>query len=186
MDLSACVWCSQRSVKCSISLRGKGGGEVSTKRKRNEDGKGKGKAREEDRDDLAGNAEAGEGEVVEDEERVVKKARVQGELEDDKVRESLEEVPIQIPRKAAPPATINDLVSSIQELVMVCRDGFAEVREARIWRKIGEQRETESELRRGIGCLDFRCKVENLKCKKIFCATLKEEFDFIICFGFFC
>jgi hypothetical protein len=81
-------------------------------------------------DNLAGDAEAGEGEVFEGEERVVKKARIQGELEDDEVRGSSEEVPLQVPRKAAPPATVNDLVSSIQELVTVCRDGFADVREA--------------------------------------------------------
>jgi hypothetical protein len=120
-----------RSMKCSILLRGKGGGEVGVKRKRSE--KGKGKAREEDCDDLAWDhvpeVVAEEGEVIEGEERVAKKPRVQGELEDDEVRGSSEEVPLQVPRRAAPPATVNDLVSSVQELITVCRDGFAEVRQ---------------------------------------------------------
>jgi hypothetical protein len=131
IDLGACVWCSQWSMKCSISLRGKGSGEGAGKRKRSEDGKGKGKAIEEDWDDLAGNGGPDPiGEVSEGEERSAKRVRVQGELKDDKVRGSSEEVPLQVPRKAVPPATVNDLVSSIQELVTVCRDGFAEVREA--------------------------------------------------------
>jgi hypothetical protein len=136
INLGACVWCSQQSVKHSILLHGKGNGEGTGKRKQNEDSKGKGKAREEDCDDVAGNgaadpiAEVGEGKVSEDEERLAKRVKVQGELEDDEVRGSSEEVPLQAPRKAAPPSTVNDFVSTVQELITVCRDGFAEVRDA--------------------------------------------------------
>ena len=63
VDLGACVWCQERSVRCSISQRGRAGKTSGEKRKRSE--KGKEKAEQTSDEDESS-----------DEEPLVKKARV--------------------------------------------------------------------------------------------------------------
>ena len=41
VDLRACVWCQERSVRCSIAQRGQAGKSLGEKRKRSEKGKEK-------------------------------------------------------------------------------------------------------------------------------------------------
>ena len=41
VDLGACVWCQERSVRCSIAQRGRAGKSSGEKRKRSEKGKEK-------------------------------------------------------------------------------------------------------------------------------------------------
>ena len=63
VDLGACVWCQERSVRCSIAQQGRAGKSSGEKRKRSEKGKEKAEESLDEEDSL-------------DEEPLVKKARV--------------------------------------------------------------------------------------------------------------
>ena len=139
VDLGACVWCQERSVRCLIAQRGRAGKSSGEKRKRSE--KGKEKAEESlDEEDSS------------DEEPLVKKARVtkvvaedtppipelgSGEVEQpnkvvDRVEGEAEEPWVveglgQGAREARPDKAA--LVIALRELTEVCWRGFDDMRE---------------------------------------------------------
>ena len=131
IDLGACVWCQERSVRCSIAQRGRAGKSLGEKRKRSE--KGKEKAEESldeedssDKEPLVKKArvaevvaedtppipELGSGEVEQPSEVV---DRVEGEAEEPQVVEGLG----QGAREARPDEAA--LVVALRELTEVCR-----------------------------------------------------------------
>ena len=145
VNLRACVWCQERSVRCSIAQRGQAGKSLGEKRKRSE--KGKEKAEESsDKEDSS------------DEEPLVKKARVTKVIAEDMppIPESVEgekwqldEVEDRVEGEAEKPWVVEGLgqgarevrpdeaalVVALWELTEVCQRGFDDMREglAELW-----------------------------------------------------
>jgi hypothetical protein len=132
VDLGACVWCQERSVRCSIAQRGRVGKTSGEKRKK----KAEGSSDEEDSSDeeplvkkakvaevvaedtpvpQLGTSEVDQPNEVED--------RVEGEAEQPRVAEGLG----QGAREARPDEAA--LVVALRELTEVCRRGFDDMRE---------------------------------------------------------
>ena len=128
VDLGACVWCQERSVRCSIAQRGRAGKTSGEKRKRSEKGKEKAEPTS-DEEPLVKKAKVAEV-VAEDTPPVPQFAsgkveqpnevedRVEGEAEQPRVAEGLG----QGVREARPDEAA--LVVALWELTEVCRRGF--------------------------------------------------------------
>ena len=131
VDLGACVWCQERSVRCSIAQRGRAGKTSGKKRKRSEKGKEKAeqasdKDESSDEEPLVKKAKVAEG-VAEETPPVPEftsgevekpnevKDRVEGEAEQPRVAEGLG----QGAREARPDEAT--LVVALRELTEVCR-----------------------------------------------------------------
>ena len=114
VDLGACVWCQERSVRCSIAQRGRAGKTLGEKRKRSEKGKEKAE-RTEDEDESS------------DEEPLVKKAKV--------VKVIVEDTPPPVPEfvlgKVEQPNEVEDRVEGEAEQPRVVEGLGQGVREAR-------------------------------------------------------
>ena len=140
VDLGACVWCQERSVRCSIAQRGRAGKSTGKKRKRSEKGKEKAERtldedESSDEEPLVKKAKVAEV-VVEDTPPLVPASvegeveqhdevedRVEGEAEQPRVAEGLGQGVREVrPDEAA-------LVVALQELTEVCRQGFDDMRE---------------------------------------------------------
>ena len=139
VNLRACIWCQERSVRCSIAQRGRVGKTSGKKRKRSEKGKEKAE-RASDEDDSSDEEplvkkarvaevvaedtppipELGSGEVEQPNEVV---DRVEGEAEEPWVAEGLG----QGAREARPDEAA--LVVALRELTEVCWRGFDDMRE---------------------------------------------------------
>ena len=132
VDLGACVWCQEHSVRCSIAQRGRVGKTSGEKRKRSE--KGKEKAEESlGEEPLVKKAKVAE--VVAEDTPVPQlgsgkvdqpnevEDRVEGEAEQPRVAEGLG----QGAREARPDEAA--LVVALRELTEVCRRGFDDMRE---------------------------------------------------------
>ena len=133
VDLGACVWCQERSVRCSIAQRGRAGKSLGEKRKRSKKGKEKAEGTS-DEEPLVKKAKVAEV-VAEDTPPVPQFAsgkveqpnevedRVEGEAEQPQVVEGLG----QGVREARPDEAA--LVVALRELTEVCRRGFDDMRE---------------------------------------------------------
>ena len=139
VDLGACVWCQECSVRCSIAQRGRAGKSLGQKRKRSEKGKEKVEESSDEEDssdkeplvkkarvaevvaeDTPPRPELDSGEVEQPNEVV---DRVEGEAEEPRVAEGLGQGVREVrPDKAT-------LVIALQELTEVCRRGFDDMRE---------------------------------------------------------
>ena len=138
IDLGACVWCQERSVRCSIAQRGQGGKSLGEKRKRSEKGKEKVEGtsdKDESSDEEPPSKKAKVAEVVaedtpppvpesiEGEVQQLDEVEVEGEAEQPRVAEGLGQGAREVrPDEAA-------LVVALWELTEVCRRGFDDMGE---------------------------------------------------------
>ena len=144
VDLGTCVWCQERSVRCSIAQRGKSSGEgrkraradkskqreeVAEEEDESEDeGRLRKKARTEDEGEVVASVEQETEVRAEADAEVEVRAEVSPEeCEEGEVRE--EEPARPEPRASSPEDGATLVVEAIRELTEVCRRGFDDMRE---------------------------------------------------------